>query len=573
MSSKISIYQAFPRLFGNKTDNCIPNGTITQNGCGKFGDFSMRALAEIRNLGITHIWYTGIIEHGTITDYSGYGIQKDNPALLKGKAGSPYAIKDYYDVDPDLADNPAKRMTEFENLLLRTKEAGLKTIIDFIPNHLFRQYKSDQKPEGIKEFGENDDVNFAFSPNNNFYYLPNAHYKIPENIHWLESIKNELIIPDYHEFPAKATGNDQFEPQPDKNDWYETVKLNYGVDILNNRAIHFEPIPDTWHKMLDILKFWSKKGVDGFRCDMAEMVPVEFWQWIIGEVKVTYPKLIFIAEIYNPFAYHDFVYRGGFDYLYDKEGLYDTLKSIIRHDVSTSAITGCWQVLHGLDSRMLRFLENHDEVRLASSEFAGDPRAAIPCLTVAAAMNTGPVMIYNGQEVGEPATGAAGFSGNDGRTTIFDYFNMPEHQKWMNNGKFDGGQLSEAQHYLRSFYKNLLNLSVSNEAVAKGQFYDLMYANTHETLPYRDKIFAWLRYSQTQKLLFVVNFDKALKTNIRIRIPEHALDLMGWPDKKDFKIEGLLNFKSPVEISRNTIINIGVIVPVSGYDAVIIQII
>jgi glycosidase len=572
MSQKISIYQTFPRLFGNKTQHCIHNGTMAQNGCGKFKDFSDKALFEIRNLGITHIWYTGIIEHGTMTDYSDYSIQKDNPALLKGRAGSPYAIKDYYDIDPDLAIDPANRMAEFEALLNRTKNSGLKIIIDFIPNHLFRQYKSDQKPKGIRDFGEDDDSNLAFSPLNNFYYIPNTHFKIPENIDWLTTINNETDIPHYEEFPAKATGNDKFEAQPDKNDWYETVKLNYGIDILNNRSTHFEPIPDTWHKMLNILKYWSAKGVDGFRCDMAEMVPVEFWEWAIGEIKKLFPNLIFIAEIYNPFAYHDFVYRGGFDYLYDKEGLYDTLKNIIRHNVSTNAITGCWQALHGLDSRMLRFLENHDEVRLASNEFAGDPRAAIPCMTVAAAMNTGPVMIYNGQEVGEPAAGTAGFSSDDGRTTIFDYFIMPEHQKWMNNGMFDGGQLTKAQLELRAFYKNLLNLSVSNQAISEGQFYDLMYANTHDSLPCRDKIFAWLRYTENQTLLFVVNFDRTLKTNIRIKIPEHALDLSGNAEKKSLKFEGLMNFNTPIEISAKAIINNGLNAAVSGYDAVIIQI-
>ncbi len=571
MSLKISVYQAFPRLFGNKTETCVHDGTIEQNGCGKFDDFTKKALTEIKNLGISHIWYTGIIEHGTMTDYTNYSIQKDNPALLKGRAGSPYAIKDYFDVDPDLAINPANRMAEFDAMIERTKNAGLKTIIDFVPNHLFRQYKSDQKPEGIKDFGENDDTYLAFLPGNNFYYMPNTQFRVPENINWLETIKKKMTIPPYEEYPAKATGNDKFDSRPNKNDWYETVKLNYGVDVLNNRSTHFDPIPDTWYKMLDVLKYWAAKGVDGFRCDMAEMVPVEFWEWTIKGVKSSYPNLIFIAEIYNPFAYHDFVFRGGFDYLYDKEGLYDTIKNILRHQVSTDAITSCWQSLQGLDGRMLRFLENHDEVRLASTEFAGDPRAAIPAMTVAAAMNTGPVMIYNGQETGEPAIGASGFSGDDGRTTIFDYYNMPEHQKWMNNGKFDDGKLSETQQELRAFYKVILNLSLTCEAIAKGQFYDLMYANTHETLPCRDKIFAWLRYSENQKLLFVVNFDKALKTNIRIRIPGHAIDLMGWQEKQYLKIEGLMNFKTSIEISRNTLINNGVMVPVSGYDAVIIR--
>ena len=418
MWPKISVYHVLPRLFGNKNPNCITNGTIHQNGCGKFNDFTTKALEGIRELGITHMWYTGVIEHGTLTDYSEFGIPKNHPALLKGRAGSPYAVRDYYDVDPDLAENVPERMQEYQSLIDRTHDAGMKVIMDFVPNHLFRQYHSDNQPEGTKSFGEDDDTSKAFDPQNNFYYLPGTTFEPPEGLEWIETIKKELPQEPYRESPAKATGNDRFEARPHKHDWYETIKLNYGVDILNNRTKHFSPIPDTWHKMLDILKFWAAKGVDAFRCDMAEMVPVDFWEWVTEKIKADYPDLLFIAEVYNPFDYRNFVKRGGFDYLYDKVGLYDTLKNIIRHNASTTSITNCWQVLDGLDAHMLRFLENHDEVRFASGEFAGNTEAAIPAMMVSACMHTGPVMIYNGQEAGEPAQGETGFSGDDGRTTI-----------------------------------------------------------------------------------------------------------------------------------------------------------
>ncbi len=571
MSEKISIYHVLPRLFGNKNPNCFPNGTIHQNGCGKFNDFTAKALEEIRNLGITHIWYTGVIEHGTMTDYSAHGISKDHPTLLKGRAGSPYAIKDYYDVDPDLAENLAKRMEEFQALINRTHDVGMKVIMDFVPNHLFRQYISDSKPDGVKTFGEDDDTSKAFDPQNNFYYLPGTSFEPPEGLDWTESIQKEIPDEPFKEAPAKATGNDRFTVRPDIYDWFETIKLNYGVDILSGRINHFSPIPDTWNKMLHIMNFWAAKGVDAFRCDMAEMIPVEFWEWAIRKIKAKYPEMLFIAEVYNPFDYQSFVKWGGFDYLYDKVGLYDTLKNIIRYQNSTSSITNCWQVLDGLDAHMLRFLENHDEVRFASREFAGNSDAALPAMLVSACMNTGPVMVYNGQEVGEPADGQAGFSGDDGRTTIYDYFNIPEHQKWMNNGKFDGGKLSEAQKKLRDFYKQILNFPIHNEAVSRGQFFDLMYANPYETLPNRDKIYAWLRHSDNQKLLFVTQFDPEFSGSVRIRIPEHAFEVMGLIDKTEFQIKGMLRNTDAIKISKTELMEKGLRVYLDKWEGKVFE--
>ncbi len=566
METKISIYQVLPRLFGNKNTICKPNGTIEQNGVGKFADFTSEALREIRDLGITHIWYTGIIQHAKITSYEKFGIPKDHPTLIKGRAGSPYAVKNYYDTDPDLAVDVGKRMEELEALIHRTHKAGLKVIIDFVPNHVFRQYHST-----TGNFGDKDDTSKHFDPQNNFYYLPGEEFSLPEEINWLRSIRDELPDEPYREYPAKATGNDRFTSHPDKNDWYETVKLNYGVDYQNNKSRHFVPVPDTWYKMLDILKFWAGKKIDGFRCDMAGMVPVEFWEWAVGKVKKTFPGMIFIAELYDPFEYRNFIERGGFDFIYDKIGLYDTLKNILTHNVSAQAITGCWQVLGGLDAHMLRFLENHDEVRLASGAFAGDPKAAIPAMTVAATLNTGPVMIYAGQEVGEPADGSAGFSGNDGRTTIYDYFRIPEHQRWMNDGKFDGGQLSPAQQNLRRFYKKLLYLSLHNEAVGKGKFYDLMWANNNEDFFNRNKLYAFLRYTQDQRLLFVVNFDKDNDYRIRIKIPEHALGEMGLVKTAEFQFKELFWNEINLVASGELLITTGAEMKIDAWGALVFE--
>ncbi|OQX79831.1 MAG: alpha-amylase [Bacteroidetes bacterium 4484_276] len=568
MNKKITIYQVLPRLFGNTKTNCKPYGTLQENGVGKFEDFTPKALQSIRDLGITHIWYTGIIQHAKTTSYETFGIPDDHPTLIKGRAGSPYAIKNYYDVDPDLAIDVNKRMGEFMALIDRAHESGLKTIIDFVPNHVFRQYKSHKN-----NFGDNDDVTKAFDAQNNFYYLPGQEFELPEDINWLEEIKNELPKTPYKEIPAKVTGNDQFTNHPGRNDWYETIKLNYGVDYENNKACHFDPVPDTWNKMLDILLFWAGKNVDGFRCDMAEMVPVEFWGWAIKQVKDAFPEILFIAEIYNPFEYHNYIKRGGFDFIYDKIGLYDTLKNILVKNISARTITNCWQVLDGIDAHMLRFIENHDEIRLASAAFAGDPKAAIPAMTVSATLNTGPAMIYFGQEVGEPAQEASGFSGNNGRTTIYDYFHVPEHQKWMNDGKFDGGKLSADQHKLRQFYQKLLHLCQRNEAISQGRFYDLMWANTDDLIFDRDKIYSYLRFTQNQQLLFVVNFDRHNTKKLTIKIPEHAFGEMGLNNIHNFQIKELLWNKIDLNFSRDQVFEQGIEMEIGPWDAYIFEVV
>jgi glycosidase len=572
MKTKISIYQTFPRLFGNKNKNPKIGGSIKENGVGKFNDYTSKALLTIRDLGITHIWYVGIIEHGTTTDYSKYDIAKDHPALVKGKAGSPYAIKDYYDVNPDLAVDVKNRMTEFESLVQRTHEAGLKVIIDIVANHIFRQYHSDVKPEGVEDFGQNDDTTKAFDPQNNFYYLPQTSFELPDGV--LSNIAAiKTAYKPYIEVPARITGNDVFAAKPDIEDWYETAKLNYGVDLQGNGDKCFNPVPDTWKKMTDIMLFWASKGVDGFRCDMAEMIPVEFWNYAVNIVKKHYPDLIFIGETYNPLEYYNYINFGGFDFLYDKVGLYDTLKNIIIHNASTLSISNFWKVLEGLDARMLRFIENHDEVRLASMAFAGDAKVAIPAMTLVATMNRGPVMIYGGQEVGEPAQGESGFSGDDGRTTIYDYFAMPEHQKWMNNGKFDGGGLSADQTLLRQFYQKILNFSLRYDAIANGEFYDLMWANPYGSLPQRNKIYIWLRHTSKQKLLFVISFDKSHDQQIRIKISDHAFNEMGWWKCCDFEAKELLWNMQKLQFDRKTAIETGLIIDLRPNDALIFEIV
>lgn len=518
MKEKIVIYQVLPRLFSNTCEHCIPFGSIEQNGVGKLNHFTPNVLGEIKSLGATHIWYTGVVEHATQTQYVEYGIEPNNPYIVKGKAGSPYAICDYYDIAPDLAEDVPNRMQEFENLVVRTHDAGLKVIMDFVPNHVAREYHSDAMPEGVEQLGACDDKEKQFDPNNNFYYIPRQRFSPRFFIG--QNTNNE-----YNEFPARATGNDRFDAYPENHDWYETVKLNYGVDYLDWRKEHFYPIPNTWYKMRDILLFWCSKGIDGFRCDMVHMVPVAFWHWAISQIKRDYPHIIFIAEIYEPALYRPYIEYGQFDYLYDKVGLYDKLREIECHDVSAAQLSYCWQSLDGISDNMLNFLENHDEQRFASLQYAGEASRVLPSLVVSTTMSRAPMMIYFGQELGERALDAEGFSGRDGRTTIFDYWSVPSVRAWYNEGKCNTEKLTPEQCSLREMYKKVLTLCNSEQAIAQGQFFDLMYVNFENAEFDPHSNYAYLRYTKDEILLVVVNFAMH-SCDIAINIPQLALDMM-----------------------------------------------
>jgi len=528
--NKIIIYQVFPRWFGNLKADPVKNGSINDNGVGKFSFFTDEVLQRIEALGVTHVWYTGIIEHATCTDYSQWRIRRDHDAIVKGKAGSPYAIKDYYDVDPDLAENVPDRMQEFEAMVERTHNNGLQVIIDFVPNHVARQYYSDSRPPYIEDLGHHDNTSVAFDSNNNFYYIPGQPLTFVQDNQQADFI--------YSEFPAKATGNDHFDAFPSHNDWYETVKLNYGIDYLNAHTAHFNPIPDTWKKMLDILLFWCSKGVDGFRCDMAEMVPVEFWHWAIPQVKEVHDTM-FIAEIYNPSEYSAYLERGCFDYLYDKVGLYDTLRKVVRNELPASNISYCWQSMGDMQRQALTFMENHDEQRIASDFFAGNAQAGFPAMIVAASMNINPVMIYSGQEVGERGMDEEGYSGRDGRTSIFDYWSLSSIRGWINEGKFDGGGLTEAQRLLREDYSKLLNACILEPVIREGGFYDLTYANLNNPNfnPAREYVF--LRKLDKTILLVLVNFDSS-EHDVQIHIPDEAFRALAIKDNEPAHVKDLL---------------------------------
>jgi glycosidase len=546
-SEKMVVYQMMRRLFGNTTTTNKPFGTIEENGVGKMNDINEAALKGIKELSVTHVWYTGIIEHALLTDYTKFGIPLDDADVVKGRAGSPYAIKDYYDVDPDLAVDVKNRMKEFEQLVERTHAQSLKVIIDFVPNHVARVYFSDAKPDSVRDLGEEDDALTSFKPSNNFYYLQGEEFQPPKGYNSLGNQSFSTKDKIFEEMPAKATGNDLFTGKPGINDWFETVKLNYGVDIQGGRKTYFDPIPNTWTKMKDILVYWAQKKVDGFRCDMSEMVPVEFWQWAIPQVKAVNPDIIFIAEIYNPSQYRNYLENGKFDLLYDKVQLYDTLRLLVNQKAHTEGIPQIQESLKGINHQMLHFLENHDEQRIASPFFAGDAWKAVPAMVVSATIDEGPIMIYFGQEVGELGAGAEGFSGEDGRTTHFDYWGVPKHQQWVNGGKFDGGPLTDEQKQLRQFYGDILKLASTNQAIAQGAYSDLTVYN-HQKGNISPLVSAYARFYGDENLVIVSNFNSKLE-KIKLQVPDELASNLKMEKGKPYVGRDLL--RSGAEIGFN----------------------
>lgn len=538
VEKKKVVYQVFTRLFGNKNTINKPWGTIAENGVGKFNDFTDKALTEIKNLGVTHIWYTGVPHHALVNDYTKYGISNDDPEVVKGRAGSPYAVKDYYSVNPDLAVDPSKRMEEFESLIARSHKNGLKVIIDIVPNHIARKYVGLNNPKGVRDFGADDNTNVEYDRNNNFYYIPGQPFQVPTSDAYkpLNGEAHPLIDGKFDENPAKWTGNGSRLAKPDINDWYETVKVNYGVRPDGTKDFpelpkgfdkksykeHFEfwknkDVPSSWIKFRDIALFWTAKGVDGFRYDMAEMVPYEFWSYMNSAIKMKNTDAFLMAEVYNPNEYRNYIYLGKMDYLYDKVATYDKLKEVVQGKSSADDLTNIQNSMADIESHMLHFLDNHDEQRLASPEFAVSGECGKPLMVVSATIGSSPAMVYFGQEVGEAGNENGGF-GTRSRTSIFDYVGVPSHQRWMNGGKFDGGLLSDKEKELRDFYKRLLNFTLNSDGLME-QFEEIQTINRKETANYDESKYAFVRWSAKEKLIIAVNFSKDKDADINLIIP------------------------------------------------------
>ena len=534
------IYQLLPRLFSNTNETRRPGGTLAENGVGKFNDIDTKALDAIKALGCTHVWLTGVLRQATSTAYAGLPV--DDPALLKGRAGSPYAITDYFDVCPDYAVVPAQRTAEFCALLDRAHDAGLGVLIDFVPNHVARSYRSTVKPE--PDFGAHDDRSKFFDPANNFFWLPpgGAPLRLPGDV---------VFEPEREH--GRVTGNNAATWTPSRHDWYETVKLNYGFDFTSGARAYPHvgapdaPIPDTWLKMDAVLAHWQALGVDGFRCDMAHMVPPEFWAWALDRARARQTDVLFIGEAYDndpmkvgPGNVMLDLLGAGFDAVYDDPS-YTALKGIYdggnwANDLDAALAAADREFIF---TNSLRYAENHDEVRLAGRGQWGNigPLVGRAVSAILAGVGRGPVLLYSGQEVGEPADGAEGFGGDDARTTIFDYWSMPELAKWVNDHRYDGGRLSAGQRELRAFYSRLLRV-VGEPAFRDGDFYGLNFANRDSPAFGRvgeegargHWLYAFLRSDAAsgQRFLCVINLHPHETLHgVHIALPAHALDFVG----------------------------------------------
>jgi len=522
---KTVIYQMLPRLWGNTEGLNHRGGLISENGCGRFSDIDSNTFDYLHTLGVTHIWYTGVVRHATHS--SQRGCSSSSAQWVKGDAGSPYAITDWFDVNPYLADDPSLRMEEFEDLVRRTHEAGFKVIIDFVPNHVARDYGAfspepivgGRDAQGHPVLGALDDRSVHWREDNDFFYYPGAALTLP--------VESPDGVP-YHEFPAKASGN-CYSSSPGMNDWYDTVKLNY--------CDYHTP---TWDRMLEVLLFWASKGVDGWRCDMVELVPMGFCQWVIAEVKKKYPDVTFIAEVYQKQLYFKYIHDIGFDILYDKSGLYDSLSDIVRKNAddrgvppedyqSAERLTWNWQELSDMEDHLLNFLENHDEQRLASDFFAGDGAHAMAALHVSLLSSKAPFMLYAGQEVGERGMDIEGKSGLDGRTTIFDWWRVPSLGRLYEQIHGKKG-LKAPEKKLLDRYRSVLEISGS-PAISEGLFYDLCYCNYSSDGFNPRRHFAFLRHAPAETIIVVANFSPS-DASICVSVPQHAMDLFSIPSSR-----------------------------------------
>ena len=412
------IYQALPRLWGK----------------GHFSDWTGKAFSYLKALGVDYLWLTGVPRHESGTPFT------------KGCPGSPYAIIDWYDVNPYLADNEDKRMHEFELLIKRAHLAGIKIMIDYIPNHVGRSYAGD-----LPCFDHCD------------------------------------------------------------GDWTDTRKVNWND-------------PSTVDKMVDILCFWANKGIDGFRCDMVELVSAEALGEVVRRTRSAFPGLVFVAETYIKENYRRYLSTSSIDILYDKSGSYDILRAISNGNCSATALTSNWQWQAEIQGAMLNFLENHDEQRLASRFWNNGRRYPWAELAFSVLFNEASFMLYYGQEWMDDAAET-----DNGRTSIYDFTSPSGVRRaahFARTGKAiklnDAADTDSLDCYRR--YLELMQTAAS-PLMRQGSNWDLCYLQ-NDCKWNRDNMFAFARYDGHGAAVVICNFSDS-DTELSVRLPEELLKYTG----------------------------------------------
>jgi len=317
------------------------------------------------------------------------------------------------------------------------------------------------------------------------------------------------------------------------------VKLNYGHDFrkgANTSELEdLDSVPDTWLKLDQVIEYWQSMGVDGFRCDMAHMVPISFWKWLVARGRDRDEHVYFTGEAYDSDptkltegnVLHQLL-DSGFDSVYDSRS-YDLVKGIYEEGKWANDLDELlWD--HKRLHKMLRYIENHDEVRVASPGNWGDWGASVGKAATAVIMGTGRsgMLLYSGQEVAENAAEAEGFSKADGRSSIFDYWSGEQLCKWTNQLKFDGGRLDQYQQDLRAWYAWWYNLMHEPEFRC-GEVFGLNNYNKENTKFGRLEgetvsghwIYAYLRYTEELISLVVVNLHPEIEwENLTVWLPD-----------------------------------------------------
>ena len=359
---------------------------------------------------------------------------------------------------------------------------------------------------------------------------------------------------------AKATGGDDYgrilDTRLTDNVWYETIKLNYGYNFRERRG-HYDPVPRTWTMMDAVLAFWQGKGVDGFRCDFAHYVPPEAWAHLLSRARARNPAAFFLAEAYP--------YAGSLDPVHGDGQLLEAGFDAVYHWKAYNALKGIYQG-YGMDAyeremaalddaerpRYLEYLENHDERRIASPILSGvgagdsgfgSSAAGYQLAPLQLLYSQGPVLLFNGQEVGEPGAGATGFKGENGRTTIFDYWRMPVFARWVNGHAYDGGQLDTGERALRRFYADLLQLC-QHPSVGGSGYWGLRYCNRAGNAPgASDWLYPYARFvpGSGQLLVVIANFRPGAAEQAMVRVPRELSEACGIPDGGRLELRLILN--------------------------------